>query len=56
VDVESFDVNNGQLFQCRVGFSITARRGTSVVQISEMGIKALDKSIAQKYDVMACVK
>jgi hypothetical protein len=56
VDVESFDVDNGRLIQCQVDFSITARRGTGVVQISEMGIKALDKSIAQKYVVMACVK
>ena len=55
MDTESFDVDNGRLVQCRIGFSITARRGTGVVQISEMGIKAPKKSIAQKYVVIACL-
>jgi hypothetical protein len=44
VDVECFDVDNGRLMQCRVGFSIVARRGRGgVVQISEVGSKALDQ-------------
>ena len=55
VDVESFDVDNCRLVQCRIGFSIAARRDTGVVQISEMGIKAPEKSIAQKYAVIACL-
>jgi hypothetical protein len=55
VDVECFEVDNGQLIQCRVGFSIIARRGRGVVQISEVGRKAPDKNIAQKYGVLACV-
>ena len=48
MDVESFEVDNGRLMQCRVGFSIAVRRGTGVVQISEVGIKAPNKAIAQK--------
>ena len=55
MNVESFEVDIGRFIQCRVGFSIAARRGTSVVQISEVGVKALDKAIAQKYAVLACV-
>jgi hypothetical protein len=55
VDVECFEVDNGQLMQCRVGFSIAARRGRGVVQILEVGRKAPDKAIAQKYGVLACV-
>ena len=55
MDVESFEVDNGRLMQCRVRFSITTRRGTGVVQISEVGIKPPDKAIAQKYVVLACV-
>jgi hypothetical protein len=56
VDVECFEVDNGRLMQCRVGFSITARRGRGgVVQISEVGRKAPDQVIAQKYGVLACV-
>jgi hypothetical protein len=48
VDVESFETDNGRLIQCQVGFSIAIRRGTGVVQISEVGIKAPEKAIAQK--------
>jgi len=55
VDVESFEVDNGRFIQCRVGFSIAARRGRGVVQISEVGVKAPDKAVAQKYVVLACV-
>jgi hypothetical protein len=55
VDVESFEIDNGRLIQCRVGFSIATRRGTGVVQISEVGIKEPDKAIAQKYAILACV-
>ena len=55
MDVESFDVDNGRLVQSRIGFSIVARRGTGVVQISEVGRKAPDQLIAQKYGVLACV-
>jgi hypothetical protein len=36
-------------------FSIAARRGTGVVQISEVGVKATEKKIAIKYVVIACV-
>jgi hypothetical protein len=54
VDVECFDVDNSR--QCRVGFSIAARRGRGrVVQISEVGRKAPDKAIAEKYGILACV-
>ena len=35
--------------------SIIARRGTGVVQISEVGRKAPDKKIATKYAVIACL-
>jgi hypothetical protein len=56
VDVECFEVDNGQLMQCRVGFSIAVRRGRGgVVQILEVGRKASDQVIAQKYGVLACV-
>ena len=55
VDVESFEVDNGRLMQYRVGFSIAARRGTGIIQISEVRIMAPDKAIAQKYVVLACV-
>ena len=55
MDVESFEVDNGRLIQCRVGFSIAARRGRGVVQISEVGVKAPDKAIAQKYAILACL-
>ena len=55
MDVGSFDVDNGRLVQSRIGFSIAARRGRGVVQISEMGIKAHEKSIAQKYAIIACL-
>jgi hypothetical protein len=47
MDVESFEVDNGRFIQYQVGFSITARRGRGVVQISEVGVKAPDKAIAQ---------
>ena len=55
MDVESFHVDNGRLVQSRIGFSIAARRGTGVVQISEVGRKAPDKKIATKYAVIACL-
>ena len=55
VDVESFEVDIGRFIQYRVGLSIAARRGRSVVQILEVGRKAPDKAIAQKYYVLACV-
>ena len=51
MDVESFDVDNGRLIQSRIGFSITARRGRGVVQISEVGVKAPKKKVAIIYDV-----
>jgi hypothetical protein len=55
MDVESFEVDNGRFIQYRVGFSITARRGRGVVQISEVGVKAPDKAVAQKYVILAYV-
>jgi hypothetical protein len=55
VHVETFHVDNGPLIQCRVCFSIAARRGKGVVQISEMGIQARQQTVAQKYTVIACV-
>ena len=55
VDVESFEVDNGRFIQYRVGLSIAARRGRVVVQILEVGVKAPDKAVAQKYAVLACV-
>jgi hypothetical protein len=56
VNVECFEVDNGQLMQCRVGFSIVARRGRcGVVQISKVGRKTPNQVIAQKYGVLACV-
>ena len=51
----TFHVDNGPLIQCRIDFSIAARMGRGVVQISEMGIKAPLQIVAQKYDVIACV-
>jgi hypothetical protein len=45
VDVESFDVDNGRLVQSRISFSIAARRGTGVVQISEVKVKASEKKV-----------
>ena len=53
--VETFDVDNGRLVQCRIGFSITTRKGTRVVQISEVGVKAPEKKITNKYAVIACL-
>jgi hypothetical protein len=59
VDVESFDVDNGRLVQSRIGFSIAARRGRGVVQISEGGVKAPvkapEKKITIKYAVKSCL-
>jgi len=55
VDVESFDVDNGRLVQSRIGFSIVARRGTGVVQISEVGVKAPEKKVAIIYVVKSCL-
>jgi hypothetical protein len=56
VNVECFEVDNGRLKQCCVCFSIADRRGTGrVVEISEVGSKAHDKAIAEKYSVVACV-
>ena len=55
MDVESFDVDNGRLVQSRIGFSIAARRGTGVVQISEVGVKAPVKKITIKYVVKSCL-
>jgi uncharacterized protein YneF (UPF0154 family) len=42
------------LIQCQIGFSIIARRSIGVAHISEMGIKASEKKIAQKYVAIAC--
>ena len=53
--VQTFHVDNGPLIQCRIGFSIAARMGRGVVQISEMRIKAPQQTVAQKYTVIACV-
>ena len=53
--VQTFHVDNGPLIQYRIGFSIAARMGRGVVQISEMGIKAPQQTVAQKYAVIACV-
>ena len=36
-------------------FFIAARRGTGVVQISEVGRKKPEKKIATKYAVIACL-
>jgi hypothetical protein len=55
VDVESFDVDNGRLVQSQIGFSIAARRGRGVVQISKVGVKAPEKKIAIKHAVIACL-
>jgi hypothetical protein len=56
VNVECFEIDNGQLKQYRVSFSIADRRGTGrVVEISEVRSKAPDKAIAEKYGVLACV-
>ena len=53
--VQTFYVDNGPLIQCRIGFSIAARMGRGVVQISEMGIRTPQQTVAQKYVVIACV-
>ena len=53
--VQTFHVDNGSLIQCRIGFSIAARMGRGVVQISEMEIKAPQQTVAQKYAIIACV-
>ena len=55
MDVEGFEVDNGRFIQCQVGFSIAARRGTGVVQILEVGVKAPEKKIAIKYAIIACL-
>jgi len=55
VDVESFDVDNGRLVQSRIGFSIAARRGKSVVQILEVGVKAPEKKVAIIYVAKSCL-
>ena len=55
MDVESFDVDNGLLVQSRIGFSIAARRGTGVVQISEVEVKAPEKKVAIIYAVKSCL-
>jgi hypothetical protein len=55
VDVESFDVDNGQLVQSRIGFSIAARRGRGVVQISGVGVNAPKKKIIIKYAIKSCL-
>jgi hypothetical protein len=55
VDVETFNVDNGQLVQCQIGFPIAARMGTCVVQISEVGVKTSEKKIAIKYVAIACL-
>ena len=53
--VHTFYVDNGPLIQCQIDFSIAARRGRGIVQISEIRIKAPQQTIAQKYVVNACV-
>jgi hypothetical protein len=56
VNVEYFEVDNSRLKQCRVSFFIADRRGTGrVEEISEVGSKAPDKVVAEKYGVLACV-
>ena len=55
MDDQTFHVDNGPLIQCRIGFSIAARRGRGVVLISEIGIKAPQQTVARKYAVTACV-
>jgi hypothetical protein len=56
VNIECFEVDNGQLKQCRVSFSIVDRRAIGrVVEISYVGSKALDKGVAEKYGILACV-
>ena len=55
MDVESLDVDNGRLIQSRIGFSIAARRGTGVVQISEVEVKAPEKKVAIIYTVKSCL-
>jgi hypothetical protein len=56
VNVECFEVDNGRLKQYRVSFSIADRRDIGrVVEISEVGSKAVDKAVAEKYGVLACV-
>jgi hypothetical protein len=50
MDVKCFAVDdNGQVQQCQVGFSISAKSGRGgVVEISEVGRKAHDVSIGKK--------
>jgi hypothetical protein len=55
VDVQTFHIDNGPIIQCQISFSIRAKRGRGVVQISEMGIKAPQQNVAKKYVVFACV-
>jgi hypothetical protein len=55
VDVQTFHVDNGPLIQCRISFSIRARRARGVVEISEVEIKAPQQTLVQKYAVFACV-
>ena len=55
MDVESFDVDNGRLVQSQTGFSIAARRGTGVVQISKVGVKAPEKKVAIIYVAKSCL-
>jgi hypothetical protein len=56
VDVDCYDVDNGRLKEYRVAFSITARsRRGGVVEISEVGRKAPDQAVAEKYGVLTCV-
>jgi hypothetical protein len=53
--VDRFDIDNGQFIECQIGFSIAARSGRGVVQISEIGMKVPEKTMAEKYVVMACL-
>jgi hypothetical protein len=54
--VETFIIANEPLvFQCQIRFSIPAKIGTCVVQILETGRTALEKDIAQKQAVKACI-
>jgi folate-dependent tRNA-U54 methylase TrmFO/GidA len=56
MNVECFEVDNGQLKQCRVSFFIADRRGTCrVVEISEVESMAPNKAVTEKYGVLACV-
>jgi hypothetical protein len=55
VHVETFHIDNGPLIQCQIAFSIAARKGRGVVQISKIGIKAPQQIVAQKCVVITCV-